>query len=53
MLTPTQLLIRLFFTLIIWGIIEYYAYESVKTVTADWSATAQRTLKYVWCFGYG
>ena len=48
MLTPAQLLIRVFFILIVWGILEYYAYQSIKTVTADWSDAAQRTLKYVW-----
>jgi predicted MPP superfamily phosphohydrolase len=57
--TPAQLLLRLFLTFFFLGIVEYYAFQSVKTVTANFSDNTQRITNFIWwsvpilfvCFG--
>lgn len=58
--TPAQLLLRLFLTLFFLGIVEYYAFQSVKTLTSGWAYNTQRIINFVWwsvpvlfiCFGF-
>jgi uncharacterized protein len=46
--TPYEIMIRLFFTLFFLGVIEYYAFLSIKTVSADWSYSTQRIVNIIW-----
>jgi uncharacterized protein len=47
-MSPISIAIRIGIFLCIFACIEYYAFQSAKTIIADWSDAARKTFTYIW-----